>query len=131
MIDASILVTIIPPIVTGVFAYLIARKKNAITEKLNKAKVDAEIQTQALTIVRGVMNDMRDEFKREIASLKEENEILSKKASDNEENIKSLNQQLQASEKLIATLRSEIDALQLTIKIYEGELNRLRGNDGK
>lgn len=126
MIDTSILITIVPPIVTGVFAYLIAVKKNRISEKVSKARVDAEIQTQALTIVRGVMNDMRDEFRREVAHLKEENDRLREQVEANERNIQNLVTQLQASDKLVATLQTEINALQSTIRVYEEEIDRLK-----
>ena len=119
MIDASIIITIVPPIVTGVFAYLIARKKNTLSEKIGKAKIDAEIQNQALTIVRGVMNDMRDEFKREIENLKQDNDRLRKQVLDTESNIRKLYDQLRASDELVETLQKEIAALRNTIKIYE------------
>ena len=126
MIDASIIITIVPPIVTGVFAYLIARKKNTLSEKIGKAKIDAEIQNQALTIVRGVMNDMRDEFKREIENLKQDNDRLRKQVLDTESNIRKLYDQLRASDELVETLQKEIAALRNTIKIYEEEIVRLR-----
>jgi len=59
MLDGTALITILPPIATAFFAYLVARKRNLVSERLNKAKINADIQTQALTIVQGVMNDMR------------------------------------------------------------------------
>jgi chromosome segregation ATPase len=126
MIESSIIITVVPPIVTGVFAYLIARKKNILSEKINKAKIDAEIQTQALTIVRGVRNDMRDEFKREIESLKDDNNRLRNQVLDTESSIKKLNTQLAASDLLVDTLQKEIAALRNTIEIYEKEIARLR-----
>ena len=126
MIESSIIITIVPPIVTGIFAYLIARKKNSLSEKINKAKIDAEIQNQALTIVRGVMNDMRDEFKREIENLKQDNDRLRLQALDTEDSIKKLNHQLAASDLLVETLQKEIAALRNTIKIYEEEIVRLK-----
>lgn len=125
MIDSSIIITIIPPIVTGVFAYLIAKKKSTLAERINKAKVDADIQSQAFSIVKGVMNDMRDEFKREIEALKEENEVLRKQVSTNDKKIQDLTDQCKASDKLVETLQSEIGALRLTIKVYEKEIERL------
>jgi chromosome segregation ATPase len=126
MIDSGILITVVPPILTGVFAFLIARKKNIITEKVSRAKIDAEIQTQALTIVRGVMNDMRDEFRREIASLKVENERLRVKVEDTEKDIRGLHVQLRVSDELVANLKGEIATLRSTIKIYEDEIVRLK-----
>jgi chromosome segregation ATPase len=126
MIYSGILITVVPPILTGVFAFLIARKKNIITEKVSRAKIDAEIQTQALTIVRGVMNDMRDEFRREIASLKVENERLRVKVEDTEKDIRGLHVQLRVSDELVANLKGEIATLRSTIKIYEDEIVRLK-----
>lgn len=126
MIDASIIITIVPPIVTGVFAYMIARKKNTISERINKAKVDAEIQNQALTIVRGVMNDMREEFHREIGNLRKENQELKEKVQENERELDTLRDQLKASDKLVETLQSEIASLQNTIKTYQDEISRLK-----
>lgn len=126
MIEPSIIITIIPPIATGIFAYLIARKKNVIMERLNKAKLDAEIQTQALTIVSSVMNSMRDEFRREIDGLKEENNRLRKLVDDNGEKITNLTAQLSASDQLVESLQSEIAALRNTIRVYEEEIARLK-----
>jgi predicted nucleic acid-binding Zn-ribbon protein len=126
MIDTGILVTVVPPFLTGVFAFLIARKKNTISEKVSRAKIDAEIQTQALTIVRGVMNDMRDEFRREISNLKVENERMRKKLDDTENDISELHTQLRASDELVANLKGEIASLRSTIKIYEDEIARLK-----
>lgn len=126
MIEPSIIITIIPPIATGVFAYLIARKKNVIMERLNKAKLDAEIQTQALTIVSSVMNSMRDEFRREIDGLKEENHRLRKLVDENGVQITNLTVQLSASDQLVETLQSEIAALRNTIRVYEEEIARLK-----
>lgn len=61
----SSLLLIVPPIVTASFAYLIAKKKNIISERMNRAKIDSESQSQALDIVKGVMVDMRNELHRE------------------------------------------------------------------
>ena len=124
--DISIFITIIPPILTAVFAYLVARKRNIVSERLNKAKIDADIQSQALTIVKGVMNDMRDELRREIDMLRKENEVLKLSVKDNQDKIATLSNQLDASDQLIAVLKSEIITLQSTIKVYEEELTRLR-----
>lgn len=126
MIDSNIIVTIVPPVITAIFAYLIARKKNIISEKMNKAKVDAEIHNQAFTIVRGVMNDMRDELRREISELRKENDKLKEKVEENHQKIESLTEQCMASDKLIETLRAEIAVLRATIKAYEDEIARLK-----
>ena len=126
MLDASAILLIVPPIVTAAFAYMVARKKNVVTERMGRAKIDSEIQTQALTIVRGVMNDMRDEFRREIDSLTKENETLKEEVADNANKIETLHVQLTASDVLVATLKSEINTLQNAIKMYQEENARLR-----
>jgi peptidoglycan hydrolase CwlO-like protein len=126
MIDINAIITITPPILTAIFAYLLARKKNALNVKMNKAKIDAEIQGQALSLVRSVMNDMRDEFRKEIKRLTEENNNLKAKIEDTERNIITLNRQIKTSDDLIATLKSEISTLKSTIKIYEDEIARLK-----
>ncbi len=129
MLDTSAIILIVPPILSAGFAYLVARKKNIVTERLNRAKIDSEIQTQALTIVRGVMNDMRDEFKREIDALKKENEGFKREIELNTNKISTLQIQLTASDVLVATLKSEISTLQGAIKMYQEENARLRGRD--
>jgi chromosome segregation ATPase len=126
MIDSSIIITIVPPIITAIFAYLIARKKNVIAEKINKSKVDAEIHNQAFTIVRGVMNDMREELRREISDLRKDNDKLKEKVEENYSKIESLIEQCMISDKLVETLRSEIATLRATIKTYEDEIVRLK-----
>lgn len=128
MLDVSVIVTIVPPILTAVFAYLVARKRNIISERINKAKVDADVQSQALNIVRGVMNDMRDEFRREIESLRAENVKLKAEVNENRNQIANLQEQLTASDVLVESLRSEISILKKTLTIYEEEIARLRKN---
>lgn len=127
MIDyANIIMTVVPPIVTGVFAYLIASRKKESEEKVVKAKADAETQTQALTIVRGVVNDMRDEFRRELLSVKDDNSRLNKKLEECNSDIDSFQDKLKSNDELIHALRSEIASLRLTIKEYEDEIFRLK-----
>lgn len=126
MLDTSVIITVIPPIISAIFAYLLARKRNDISERINKAKIDAEIQNQALMIVKGMMNDMRDEFKREISTLREENDSLKEKIESTERDVKRLHEQLRASDELVATLKGEIASLRTTIRIYEEEIARLK-----
>jgi peptidoglycan hydrolase CwlO-like protein len=126
MLDWSIIVTIVPPVITAAFAYLVARKKNLVAERINHAKVDADIQTQALNLVRGVMNDMREDFHREVTSLKEENQKLQKEIDRNNTHLQDLQRQLAANDELIKTLRLEILTLTKTLAIYEGEIARLK-----
>ena len=126
MLDVSVIITIVPPIVTGIFAYMVARKKNIVAERISRAKVDADVQTQALTIVRQVMNDMREDFQREMSVLKEENKNLKAQIDDNKEKLQSMQEQMEASDILIETLKSELSTLKKTLTIYEKEIERLR-----
>jgi peptidoglycan hydrolase CwlO-like protein len=126
MLDSAALATIVPPMVTAYFAYLVARKKNALSERQGKAKLDADIQTQALHIVKGVMVDMKEEFRREIDSLRDENKILREDVEEARQQLTAVQSQLQVSDELIASLKSEIATLRVTIKLYEEEISRLR-----
>lgn len=126
MMDINAILLIIPPILTAVFAYLIARKKNIITERISKAKIDSEIQTQALTIVEKVMGEMRAELRREIDELRRENEELKKAISESESKLESLQHQLEASNQLVSILRSEIGTLQAALAMYKEENTRLK-----
>jgi len=126
MFDLSIIITVVPPIVTGIFAYLVARKKNIVAERISRAKVDADVQTQALVIVRQVMNDMRDDFHREMAVMRTENEKLRSEIEENKSRLQSLQEQLLASDELIETLKSELSTLKKTLALYEEEIERLR-----
>jgi predicted nucleic acid-binding Zn-ribbon protein len=126
MLDVSLIITIVPPIVTGIFAYLVARKKNIVAERISRAKVDADVQSQALTIVRQVMNDMREDFQREMSVLKEENQKLKYQIEDNKQKLQSMQEQMEASDVLIETLKSELSTLKKTLTIYEKEIERLR-----
>lgn len=126
MFESAALITIVPPIATAFFAYLVARKKNVLSERVNRAKLDADIQTQALTIVKGVMGDMKEEFRREIAQLREENKALREEVVEAREQLTTIQTQLQTSTELVASLKSELVTLRMTIKLYEDELARLR-----
>lgn len=126
MIDTNAIVLIIPPVLTAAFAYLIARKKNIISERLNKAKIDSEIQTQALTIVEKVTSDMIKGLQREIDDLKKENEDFKHEIRDSKARIESLETQLTASDQLVAMLRSEISTLQAALSMYKEENSRLK-----
>lgn len=126
MMDINAILLIIPPILTAVFAYLIARKKNIITERISKAKIDSEIQTQALSIVEKVMGEMCAELRREIDELRKENEELNEAINDSQSKIESLRNQLEASNQLVASLRSEIGTLQAALTMYKEENIRLK-----
>lgn len=126
MLDINAIILIIPPIISAAFAYLIARKKNLITERMSKAKIDSEIQTQALTIVEKVMSDMRQELRREIDELRKENEELKKAITESDTKIDALQNQLEASNHLVSILRSEIGTLQTALTMYKEENFRLK-----
>jgi uncharacterized coiled-coil DUF342 family protein len=124
--DINAIILIIPPIITAIFAYLIARKKNIISERIGKAKIDSEIQTQALSIVDKVMGEMRVELRREINELRKENESLKKSIVDSQTRIESLESQLDESDHLVSILRSEISALKAALAMYKEENTRLK-----
>lgn len=127
MLDVNVIITIVPPILTAVFAYLIAKKRTAVAERINNAKSNADVQSQALEIVRGAMSDMRTEFRREIDALQAENRLLRSEVEENKARLKTLQSQLHASDELVETLRSEISTLKKTVEFYEKEIARLRG----
>lgn len=129
MFDLNIIVTIVPPVVTAVFAYLVARKKNIVTERINRAKVDSDVQAQALNLVRGVMNDMREDFHREMTEMKDENQKLRVQIDENKSHIQSLQRQISVNDELTETLRSEISTLKKTLSVYEEEITRLRKSE--
>jgi uncharacterized coiled-coil DUF342 family protein len=124
--DINAIILIIPPIITAIFAYLIARKKNIISERIGKAKIDSEIQTQALSIVDKVMGEMRIELRREIDELRKENESLKKSIVDSQTRIESLESQLDESDQLVSILRSEISTLKVALAMYKEENTRLK-----
>jgi len=126
MIDINAIILIIPPILTAAFAYLVARKKNIINERIGKAKIDAEIQSQAFSIVEKVMSEMKIDFRREIDNLRKENEILKNAIVESQTKIKSLELQLDASNQLVSTLKAEIASLQAALSIYKEENRRLK-----
>jgi methyl-accepting chemotaxis protein len=135
MIDTNTIITVVPPIITGAFAYFIASRKKQSEERINKAKTDADTQNQALIIVRGVVDDMRNEFRREIDNLKSDNDRL---RSDNDKleekvmvcnnTILSLSQEIKTQNENVIQFHSEVASLKATIKVYENELARLKHN---
>lgn len=126
MLDPNVVITIVPAIATAIFAYLVAHKRNTITERLNRAKLDAETQNQALAIVRGVMTDMQNYFHKEMEILRGDNEKLRQQLEENKETLNVLKQQLIESDELVRSLRSEIATLKKALVIYEDEIARLR-----
>jgi chromosome segregation ATPase len=126
MVDINAIIIIIPPILTAAFAYLVARKKNIITERIGKAKIEFEVQVQALSIVEKVMAEVRIELRREIDDLRKENESLKKVIVDSQIRIDSLESQLDINNQLISTLKSEIAALQIALSMYKEENIRLK-----
>jgi chromosome segregation ATPase len=123
--DLSLIITIVPPFLTAATAYLIARRKYAISQKISAAKFESDAQNQALIIVREVMHDMREDFRKEIDDLKLENKKLGEITEQNKRRIKDLEDQLNANDILIESLRSEISTLKKTISLYEQEIQRL------
>jgi peptidoglycan hydrolase CwlO-like protein len=125
--DISVLLTVVPPVLTAVSAYLIASRKYAISERINKAKLETETQNQALIIVRGVMHDMCEDLRKDIESLKRNNMLLQEEVDENKKKINDLESQLRTSHDLIDVMKSEILTLKKTIALYEEQIMRLQG----
>ena len=113
------IIAAIPTAITGVVAFIIGKRQNASTERVTKARAEADVQIKALDIVKGIIQDLKDEFLRELKVLKSENEEL-------KNSIKELEAQLVASSQLTETLRGEINSLRNTLKTYQEENERLK-----
>jgi len=126
MIDPNAALLTISTILTALFTYLIARKKNSTSETISTSKLQANIQIQALDIVRGVMDSQRVEFSKELEAIREDTINLKKEIVDNKHRIALLENQLVASDSVIDSLKSQIHALQSTISLYQEEILRLK-----
>jgi chromosome segregation ATPase len=125
MIDTSIFITVVPPIFAAVIAYAIARIKSNANERIQRAKIEAEMNTKALEMVRSVIDDMKEEMKAEIESLRKENKTLRGEMIQNKEEIEALRQRLHASTELQDAMRVEINSLKATIEWYEQKLREV------
>lgn len=121
-----ILTSSIPSVITGTVAYMLGRRKNIMAEKIAKSKVEAEIQGKALDIVKGVIQDMKTEFLREIQSLKQEIEKLTAENEKLKISMEDLDNQLIASGKLSVTLQDEITSLRRSLTAYKEENDKLK-----
>ena len=77
MIDSTVL-TIIPPLIASVFAYIIANKR----AKLQYANTVTNIQTRALEIVSSSEEKMRMEIRSDLLAVREENTKYRAELSD-------------------------------------------------
>jgi hypothetical protein len=107
------LIVIAPPVVTAIFAYLIARRRNIAAEQTARSKADAHVQMQALSIVRKVMDDMRDDFHAQIKALRLENQKAQLEMEENKFQMEIMKKQLKANAELISTLNNEIASFRL------------------
>jgi chromosome segregation ATPase len=122
MIDGNILITIVPPIFAAVIAYAIARIKSGANERIQRAKIEAEVDNRAMTMVKDIMEEMRKELKAEIAVLREENKALKESAAQNRDEIENLRKRLRESSELQDAMKIEIASLKSTIQWYERRL---------
>ena len=130
MIDGNILITIVPPIFAALIAYAIARIKSATNERIQKAKIEAEVDNKAMELVKSVVEEMRAELKADIAVLREENKSLREVAKTNQYEIENLRRRLAESSELQDAMKIEIASLQKTIQWYEERLKATqRGNE--
>lgn len=126
--DGNVLITIGPPIFAAFITYQIARIKNNTSERIQKAKIEAEVDGRAMEMVQSIVQEMRSELKAEIAVLREENKSLKESATHNREEIENLRKRLRESSELQDAMRLEIASLKSTIQWYE---RRLKESDSK
>ncbi len=129
MIDGNILITIVPPIFAALIAYAIARIKSNAHERIQKAKIEAEVDSRAMEMVRSIVDEMRTELKSEIASLRAENRSLQELAKHNREEIETLQRRLRESFELQDAMKIEIASLKSTIQWYERRLKESEGGE--
>lgn len=127
MIDGNILITIVPPIFTAIIAYGIAFVKSRSNERIQRAKIEAEVDNKAMEMVQSVMEELRRELKAEINELREDNKTLRKEAEAAREEIESLRKRLRDSDILQESLKSEISSLRTTVLWYEQKLRDVGG----
>jgi hypothetical protein len=108
MIDGTIL-TIVPPIVASVLAYMVATKRS----RLLQLKTISEIQSKAIELVQKAEEQMRIELRKDIERIREENETLKKKVAQ-------LETQRDASDALTNALKQEIASLKEALHHYKG-----------
>jgi len=121
-----ILKTGIPAVIAAIAAYLIAVKKTNSSEKKQKAKSNAEVQLQALDIVKNVIETMKTEFLREIEGLNVRIDELISENVKLKKSMADLDAQLVTSGKLSATLQEEITSLQRSLMAYKEENDKLK-----
>jgi predicted RNase H-like nuclease (RuvC/YqgF family) len=119
MFDNGFLITIIPPIFAAIITYAIAKVKSGASERVQKAKIEAEINHKAMEVVKSVVNDLKMELRLEINSLKRENESLKLDIMKGKEEIEALRRKLELSSQIQNSLNVEISSLKSTIKWYE------------
>lgn len=122
MIDGNILITIIPPVFAAGIAYAIARIKSNANERIQRAKIEADVDTRAMDMVTNVMDEMRKELKAEIEKLRQENVALKISAEQNKDEIENLRKRLRESSELQDAMKMEIASLKNTIQWYERRL---------
>ena len=122
MIDGNILITIVPPLFAALIAYAIARYKSGTNERIQKAKIDAEVDGRAMDMVKSIVEEMKTELKAEIAALRAEN-------ASNKEEIERLRKQLRESSELQDAMKIEIASLKNTIQWYERRLQESEGGE--
>jgi hypothetical protein len=122
MIDGNILITIVPPIFAALIAYGIARIKSNASVRIQKAKLESEVDGRAMEIVRSVMAEMKAELKAEISILREENKLLRETVNVNRDEIEALRKRLRESSELQDAMKIEIASLKNTIQWYEKRL---------
>lgn len=114
----SVFLTIIPPIIASVLAYLVANKR----AKIQYANTVAGIQYKAIQIVSEAEKKLRDEIRSELVKVREENEKL-------RDEILTLKHRLETSNELITTLRAEIVSLKSLVDNYKEKEQLLKNKN--
>lgn len=125
MIDGNLLTIILPPLFAAVVAYAIAKVKSNAHVRIQQAKLEAEIDSKAMEMVKNIVDTMKNEMKEEIQNLKKDNESLHIAINNSKEEIESLRQRLRASSELQDAMKQEIISLKNTIQWYETKLREL------
>jgi len=128
MIDGNILITIVPPVFAALIAYAIARIKSNANERIQRAKIDADVDNRAMEMVKGIMEEMRAELKAEISALRNENKLLQETSKHNRDEIETLQRRLRESSELQDAMKIEIASLKNTIQWYERRLQEHGGD---
>ena len=118
MIDGAILATI-PPVLAAILTYIVSVKRN----RIQQAKLFADMQARAIEQVTRAEERMRKEIWDELQSVRVKNEKLSQELSElrrkysvNEEALK---EQISLLQSTVDTYKDQVSSLQHTLEAYK------------